>query len=207
MAFSIQIPRSSLDNLNKIVREQAAATQTVKLEAQKVATVMFRRAKNAMLREFETHNITQELRSGNRAVNISNTLGGYGNLFSFLGFENGDDPTTDLEILLRGVEIRPTVFRNNIYYFSVNLPTRSEIEEITEMPWERGNSWAYGVEKGISNLSYYVYKRWNAGRSQTGFMIPKLAYEYSEEQFQPQPYISQILSNFRDRINNASTIR
>lgn len=203
MAFSIKIPASSLALLNKTVKMQAANTQTVKLAATRVATDMFRRAKVAMLREFENHNITQELKNGNRAANISGTLGGYGNLFSFLGFESGKDPTDNLRLLLNTVEIRPTVFREGVYYFSVNLPTRGEVEEATDMPWESGNSWAYGVEKGMSNLSYYVYKKWNGGRSKTGFMIPELNYEYSEEQFQPKPYISEILANFRANINDA----
>ena len=45
-----------------------------------------------MMQDFETHPVTRELKSGPGSSNISGSLP-RGNLFGFIGFESGDDPT------------------------------------------------------------------------------------------------------------------
>lgn len=166
----------------------------------------FKRAKDAMLRQFNEHPITAEIDAGPNGVNLSNTLDGYGNLFSFIGFFSDAQPTEELKRLLETrVTFRPTVFRNGSFYFRITYPSRDEIENVTKMPWEQGNSWAYEVESGISGLSNYMFKRWDAGRSGRGIQLP---FENQEDlNFTPRPYISEILADFRDRINNAETTR
>ena len=46
----------------------------------------FNAAHKKLLNEFETHPVTREIEGGPDATNTSGTLGGSGNLFSFLGF-------------------------------------------------------------------------------------------------------------------------
>jgi len=53
-----------------------------------------------MISEFLNHPITVEIKTGPYAENISGTLNGYGNLFSFIGFSDGDDPINPIEGLL-----------------------------------------------------------------------------------------------------------
>ena len=44
------------------------------------------REKQRFLAEFQAHPVTQEIDGGVSARNSSGTLGGYGNLFTFIGF-------------------------------------------------------------------------------------------------------------------------
>ena len=46
-----------------------------------------------LVKQFKTHPVTIEIDGGPLARNSSGTLGGYGNLFSFIGFSSGSDPT------------------------------------------------------------------------------------------------------------------
>ena len=194
----IKIYRKELDIQGSRLLGKSPA---VKKLANDMFAGIFKKAKRAMMREFDRHPVTAELVAGPRAVNFSDTLGGYGNLFSFIGFKNGDEPTQDLRLLLEiATTFRQTVYRDRAWYFQVSTPTKRAIEGVTRMPWEEGNSWATGVEKGISGLSHYMFKRWASGRSGYGFQLP---YDNLEDSvFKTQPYMTEILANFRERINN-----
>ena len=50
-----------------------------------------------LVKNFLTNKITIELKGGPTASNTSGILGGYGNLFSFIGFDAGTDPTDIIE--------------------------------------------------------------------------------------------------------------
>lgn len=200
MAVSVRI---TLDKLKwKAVLDRATtASSTVRRAAYDKAFGIFNRAKRSMLREFDRHLVTQELEAGPTADNMSGTLGGYGNLFSFIGFYQGDKPTEMLRWLLEQTDFRQTVYRNGKWYFKVSVPAREDVEMATQMPWEIGNSWAYAVESNISGLSHYMYKFSERSRSGTGLQLP---WENLEDaSFQGTPYITEILGNFRERINTS----
>ena len=158
-----------------------------------------------MVNEFENHPITKEIESGPEAANISNTLGGAGNLFSYIGFEDGSNPTEVIRDILKSstkVEDRPTVTadgKNLKVNFPVSGPTLNEIESETPMPFEGGRSWVRGVEKGISGFSHYVFKKYfKNSRSGTGLQSE---YEGRTGSFKPTPYLSLILKKFYSKIN------
>ena len=50
-----------------------------------------------LIKNFKADKITIELKSGPTGSNTSGILGGYGNLFSFIGFSAGTDPTDVIE--------------------------------------------------------------------------------------------------------------
>jgi hypothetical protein len=162
----------------------------------------FQKNKNLLISEFNNHKITVELRNGPGASNISNTLGGYGNLFSFFGFFQSKNPTKELEDLLSSMSIRKTTRKGRVFYYTINLPTKSQIAEATRMDWGSGTSWAYAVESGgfggDADLSHYIYKTWLKGRSKKGVQIKA---NYSEKNFSPKPYLTPIFENFQKRIN------
>ena len=60
----------------------------------------FEQKKQEMMQEFSSHPVTIEL-SDENSSNISSTLGGYGNLFGFIGFSKGSDPIGPVEDRLR----------------------------------------------------------------------------------------------------------
>ena len=158
--------------------------------------------KNKALEELLSHPVTKELLGGPTASNSSGTLGGYGNLFSFMGFPAGSQPIAPLLALIRA-SIRLGKLRKSkskrgrvSFRFNVNIPSQSEISNVTPMPWE-GGSWTEGVENGISNFSYYMYKRFGEGRSGRGFQAD---HELRMAIFKPKQYVSEILNNFREDV-------
>jgi hypothetical protein len=184
----------------KALMERAVANSSkVRRAAYNKAFGVFSEAKRGMLREFDRHLVTQEIEGGPTADNMSGTLGGYGNLFSFIGFYQGDKPTEPLRWLLEQTSLRQTVYRNGKWYFRVSIPSKEDVELATPMPWEIGNSWAYAVETMISGLSHYMYKWSERSRSGTGIQLP---WENLEDAaFKGTPYITEILQTFRERIN------
>ena len=195
--YSLTIHRDQLEiNVTRALGKSALVRN---LALKKFAGI-FDSAHRAMLREFDRHPITNELIDGIEAANISHTLDGYGNLYSFIGFKEGSQPTEDIRALLAvATTYRQTVYQNRQWFFKLYTPSREAIQKVTPMPWEAGNSWVAGIEQGMSNLSHFMFKRWGGGRSGGGFQLP---YENQELNFSKRPYITEILKNFRDRMGN-----
>ena len=182
--------------IEKAIGKQLGQSRVLKAQANKVFFGIFDRSKRLMLQEFDRHPVTQEIKEGPTAYNDSETLNGYGNLFSFIGFEEGSDPTELLRaILYADTTYNQTQYKNGQWLFRVKIPARSVIKDATEMPWEQGNSWAEGIEEGISGLSHYMYKHWDNGLSKEGFQLPWENQSYLE--FHPRMYLTEILENFR----------
>lgn len=158
----------------------------------------FERAKERLLNKFNKHKVTQEIEAGPTTDNSSGLLNGYGNLFSFIGFPVGENPIEELRFFLEdSINFKQTVRRGNTYYFRVECPSMQEIEQVTPMPWEHGNSWVDGIEHGMSNLSHYLYVHWNKARSEEGIQL-KHDYLY-DASFETTPYLSKMLNEFRER--------
>lgn len=122
------------------------------------------------LEDFDSHPVTQEIRSG--GDNISNTLGGYGNLRSFIGFDSNDDPITPVRDVLatelklaRGA--RRLKGRSMQFTFSIRIPQQS-ISRASRMPWEAGKSWVFGMENGISGFGQYLAGKFKSPPSRSG---------------------------------------
>lgn len=152
--------------------------------------------KRVMLAEFDAHPVTKELKAGPDAENSSKTLGGYGNLFSFIGFNKGDDPISVLrEILNFPVKIsrKPTSKTRRGYSFKVDVPTSREIEAETPLPYEPSRSWVRGIERGISGIGYYIYRKIHGSRSGSGAQSKK---QLRGGRFGNRSYLSKILDKF-----------
>lgn len=173
----------------------------------------FNSAKTQLINDFEEHKVTQELREGPNAINYSKTLGGYGNLYSFIGFgedRSPSDPITPVREELDKINL-PNYNRKDIkiafhpnaiaYGFPIeNVPTIEELEVKTPLPWLSGRSWLKGIEKGISGLAYYLFRR-NAKlpNSYSGPAI-QVHSQLAPVAFTPIEYMSQILRKFKERI-------
>ena len=57
--------------------------------------------KGEALAELVSHPVSKEIEAGASASNSSGTLGGYGNLFSFIGFNSGSEPISPLLKLIK----------------------------------------------------------------------------------------------------------
>ena len=171
-------------------------------QAIKKAEKHFKKAHNKLIKEFEKHPVTKELKAGPFGGNPSRTLGGYGNLYSFIGFQGGD-PTEIVSAILKSdtkIDRRTGAAKKKgkntmEYNFRVKFPDMGQIEAMTPMPWENGRSWVRGIERGISGFGFYMNKM--GGRSGGGFQT------YNQIRgggFRNVKYLTEIFSNFKKNL-------
>lgn len=162
------------------------------------------KSKQQLLQDFENHAVTKEVKAGNNSSNITNTLGGYGNLFTFIGFDNDADPISPIRSLLaRSIKIQSIRKKTNELAFVLrfSVPTKEEIESISPTPWST-ESWVEAVEKGMSGLGRYLYSndrsRFSTSRSRGGI---EAKFEVrSGQTSRPIDYMSGILSRMLKNI-------
>jgi len=163
-----------------------------------------REVEQILLKEFEDHQVTRELRQKKNGSNISGTLGGYGNLFTYIGFNDSDDPIEIIRSLLANsiqVTMLPAKSKKMIQEAIVSLPSKAEIEKATPLPWASGRSWVKGIEEGISGLGNYLSTQSRAsGRSGGGIQTEK---NIRGRRFISVNYLSEILNNLRKNISRA----
>lgn len=156
-----------------------------------------------LVKNFITDKITIELKAGPTASNSSGILGGYGNLFSFIGFSAGDSPTGVIEKIFEQ-KFRFKVRRINKsgkYKITFFIPSVDEIYGLTPMPWASGSSWVDGIEKGMSNVGSYLYSSRGFGQSRAGTGIQAKT-KSSGVTFRNTPYITRLLNNFKRTLVN-----
>jgi hypothetical protein len=160
----------------------------------------FEKIKQKLIIEFLNHPVTKEINAGPYASNTSATLSNItnGNLFSFIGFELGTNPTQEILDEFEKIEIK--LLKNyNSLFVSVKFPTAEDIWAVTPMPWQEGRSWAKGIESGISGLNYYFYsKDLNDDDSRSGTAVQfKNKPIRSYARYVPTQYISTILKKYK----------
>lgn len=157
------------------------------------------RKKQELLEEFNSHPVTQELDTGVNSSNISGTLSGYGNLFSFIGFQDGDKPTEVIRRKIKNIRLVVHQEGGRIRY-SIISPRIEVIFRDTPLPWAN-RSWARGIETGLPYVAKYIHKKsyQKNSRSGRGFIIqePKLFSAKSQiRKFNNTPYISRMIKGF-----------
>ncbi len=153
-------------------------------------------AQQNLLKSFEKHPVTAEIAGGASSSNLSGTLGGIGNLFTYIGFSSGDKPLAILRILLEKYEIRyhHAKARTTI---NITVPTTAELFKATPMPWATGRSWAKGIETGISGLGRYLYQ--DSARSRSGGAV-QVKGRLRAGKFSNTSYLSSLLNNYYKEI-------
>ena len=157
--------------------------------------------KNEIIEEFENHPVTQEIEGGITATNISNTLDGITNLYSFIGFESGDNPLDPIREQLKKINLRYTINSKGELIFTVEFPTAKDIFKVTPMPWATGRSWAQGIEVGISGLGYYIKSTINS-RSGLGVQSEKTV--RTGVRFRNTKYISYLINLYSKKLQDLS---
>jgi hypothetical protein len=160
----------------------------------------FNQAKMDLMDEFESHPVTQEIESGPMGGNDSGTLGGYGNLFSFIGFHQGSNPIDMLRGLLDSYKIntmRPQIVKKNIgvdFKFRVSGPSMEDIQTATYLNW-LGKSWVRGVERGMSGIGNYLATAGAGESSRSGGGI-QATQRMRGSAYRPTKYVSSLLRTF-----------
>lgn len=154
----------------------------------------FDRAKTKLLQEFNQHKVTREIEGGPNASNISDTLGGYGNLFSYIGFNSNDKPTHIIRSKLNDTRLGSINFSKDGSFNVVSLyPTAREIFSVTPLPWAEGRSWAEGIEKGIAGFGMYLNKTYSNSKSGKGLQTDN---KIRSGKFENTSYISKLINDF-----------
>jgi hypothetical protein len=186
-------------NITKL-KNKILNSREVKQAVFKKVNEEVQKQKADLLSEFSEHPVTQELEGGESASNISNTLGGYGNLFSFIGFKSGSTPTARVKTLLRNISVNKTVkVSGDKLNVTVKIPSREELEGASKIPWENGRSWLFDMNKSISGLGSYIYGRFNSSRSGTGIQTK---INFGKRVFSPVSYFESMYNNFVKRVQN-----
>jgi len=197
--------RVDQEAMKRKIQDIAASRADVQAMATSVVANLFERAHGSLMKDFLQHKITEEIKNGGGAANISNTLNGKGNLFAFLGFFAGQDPTLDLQALLQNISFHKTSQSRGVIRFVIdNIPTEDAIKDASRMTWGSA-SWALAMEdgdfQGGADLAHFMFKDWEKARSLSGFQVKGGGLTGGE--FSPKRYMSEILENFENRINNS----
>jgi hypothetical protein len=164
----------------------------------------FDEIKNDILAQFNTHPVTLELEGGINSSNISGTLSGVTNLYSFIGFENGEKPTEPIrEMLHKSSFAIKNISATGIITINFDIPSAESIFKVTPMPWAEGRSWAKGIETGISGLGYYLKINKNS-RSGLGIQSQK---QVRSARFNNTKYISALINDFNVKIKGLEKIQ
>lgn len=166
----------------------------------------FEKIKDKYIDEFLNHPVTQEIKGGISASNISGTLNNITNLYSFIGFDEGTDPIEPIEQLLEKSNYR-IMYNSNSGESTVifDIPTAAQIFAITPMPWAVGRSWARGIETGISGLGYYLKKVKNS-RSGLGIQST-IEQARTGASFKNTKYISDLINRFSKDLKELNKLK
>jgi hypothetical protein len=182
----------------KLIQKQIFNNRAVKKMVRDIVQKEVEKEKALFQQDFESHPVTQELDGGENASNISGTLGGYGNLFSFLGFNQGTNPTAPVKFLIQRITLdRNIQATGNGFRVRVNVPSKEEFGAVSRLPFEGGRSWLLDIERGISGLGAYLYGRFAGSRSGTGIQSK---YNYSNKRFRNVKYFSGMYTKFLRRL-------
>lgn len=188
--------------INKAVDFRKSPEYNVYLK--KIVVERFQSCKDTLLKDLLRHPVTREIQDGINASNLSNTLGGQGNLFSFIGFEQGDKPIEVIKKAIEDITITQTMINKDGSSQSyIMYPSVQELFDITPLPWASGRSWAEGIEKGISNLGYFLASGTRKSRSGKGIQSD---HPISKNQFSPKPYLSPMIFKFEKCIHNLNNL-
>jgi hypothetical protein len=199
-------------SITKKIKSAPVAKKAMKSKIKKV----FDREKELLIQNFLKHPVTKEIKAGPIAPNESGTLGGYGNLFTFIGFPESADPIRDVLHLLTFItkikkvssSTKPKDIKFNI---SISVPSNSDFTLSAPLPWEGGKSWVLGIERGISGFGAYMYDKMYASgsRSGRGFQAKKPGVgtkSYNKTQkiraggFRNVKYMSEMINRFYARL-------
>lgn len=181
------------------IEREIFASRDYKIKSKEVATrymdnILYSR-KRTLLNDFNSSKVTSEIESGPDAQNTSGLLGGIQNLFTFIGFNRGSQPTENLRKLLHDINYLPPSYNSNgSWTFIIPLPTDEEIIAATPIEWHHGAGWAFEIERGMSGLGHYLRKESPLSRSGGGLQTDKVVRTAEAAR---TPYITAMLEDFR----------
>lgn len=183
-------------DLNQMLNQLNKQTEYISY-VDKSVSEQFEKIKEEMLSEFNSHPVTIEIEGGINAQNTSKTLSDVTNLYSFIGFEQGDKPVEVIRQMLKKASYKKLIGKDSVINYTFEIPTAQEIFLATPLPWETGRSWAKGIEEGISGLGYYIKQVKN---SRSGLGVQSQNQVRKGVRFNNTQYISSLIKKYNKKI-------
>lgn len=106
-------------------------------------------AKEHLKYQVISHPISQEIAAGPNATTTFSALQGWGNLYGFLGFEQGQDPIGDiLDEIESSVGYTVKRVGKGKYVAEVYAPSEDQFDGVAELPWLGGSNWVKLIARG-----------------------------------------------------------
>jgi len=191
-------------DLNKLLKNiDYQASKELQKKAFDAADTKAKKLQKEALIAFNNHPVTQEIEQGPAGMS-SSLLGGRGNFFGFLGFQQGQRPlqiireafTYHIKVNPRKGKLRKINRKVFTFEYEVNIPSSQEIYAVTPMPWN-SRSWVKGVERGINNYAKTVFRESEKSRSGIAIQSDR---NIGFITFSPTPYISKLLEDLRKKL-------
>ena len=178
----------------KDMMEEILNLPGLKAQIQAGIITRFGNLKNELLQNFDEHPVTQEVANPS-SENVSNTLGGYGNLYGFLGIPEGSNPVGAVrDVLERQVKMKGRITINKrlgVVTFTFTVPDLKDFSSAAPLEWDTKN-WVEGMERGLSGFQYFMNVK--KGRSGQGIQVRA---GIRGGKFKNRKYMSQLLNDFR----------
>jgi hypothetical protein len=201
MPLNRRLLRTEIDKQSKIVFNK------IKPKIQQ----RFELSKEELLEEFEEHPVTQEIAEGPTASSSFAKTKTGGNLFSLLGFENGENPTENLRKIIEDnivLNIQRTTKKNTArgitWETPVTIPTQEEINELVAeenpLAWSPSRAWTTLIEKGIPWFAHYLFddeREITGSRSDHAIQIKGTIKRGRGSSMPGIKYVSELISNFK----------
>ena len=195
--FSVNGPDFNREIKKSIAIKNSAKNieNNLKTKSGELIVKKIEKLKKEMISNFLRLPVTREILSGPKGTNISGTLGGYGNLFSFIGFSEGDKPIDPIIELLSQTNFRVTKFnRNGSAKLTIEMPSKEQIFRVTPLPWATGISWAQRIEIGMSGLGMYLNTSSPKSKSGSGIQVKN---KVRSGRFSNTSYVSAFLNKWQ----------
>lgn len=205
--------------------EDALADKATQDEITKISEDFFRKQKENLIKEFFKHEVSTEIKNPEEG-NISGTLGGYGDLFGFIGFFEGKDPIENVAKVLRvlvslkSVSIEKSYNRDSKGRFVsgrmtkvsllYSMPSLEDFDSVSaeDVGWATSRNWVKGIERGIAGLGRYA-NYGGKGRSKRGIQLSGKIKDPSVDRgdftnsFRPVPYMTSLMKEFNKSLENS----
>jgi hypothetical protein len=189
-------------------------------EIQQIVIDEFEKQKSQMIQALLADEISQEIMNPDKG-NISGTLGGYGDLFGFIGFFEGSDPIGGIvdvfrsQTKLKNIDILRIYNRDARGRFTSGKQTRNvkitfSVPDLNDFDTtsaevlrdEVSRNWVKGVEKGLSGFNRYA-NYMGKGQSGRGIQVRgpiknprESANRPTISSFRPRSYVTPLIRGF-----------
>lgn len=203
--------------LRQSLREQIPLNQKFQQRAEQAVRARADRIKTQIGSEFEDLAVVNELENPNKPsdnfvqYNRFETKG-VSNLFSYLGFEKGEDPVQAVRAIIKKrlqVIGRKVNNKNGSISYQFALPTLNQLRDVAKLPYSSEISWIDAAENGISSSNvndYLVLNLVESNKSRSGYAI-QVNFKNNNggtNNFTPKKEISLLLEQYFLRMQSDS---